>query len=333
MSSALNLKIISTDVVCSVGYSSEAAFAAIDANIDHFTETQFMDYSAEPLKGAQLYGVDVWGESRFWHMLHKVLSQCIEQALAYYPSLKSTDIGLLLCFPDDRRYAPADQWIDKQLVDLCREFKLHNRPRRIHAGKAGVSIVLSEIQRFFDTGLEPKCWIAAGAESYFHSHIINHLLSRNRLITSTQADGFIPGEAAAAVALIESAAPDIVSTAFISDDETIETATNPISPALSRVIREAFQLAGIRCEDCLTHISTSSGESWYQREYAMALTRAYTRRVESIDCWYPAMSVGEIGSAFGPLGLAYWKHKSPSGHTLLFSSADDGERSATVLRS
>src|SRR5687767_2391858 len=88
------LYIHSAGMCCAVGHHTRAARCALRAGIDHFRETQFIDESGQPLNGAALYGIDVWGEERQAVMFTAVLSEVLASIA---PELHSQVAVLVLC--------------------------------------------------------------------------------------------------------------------------------------------------------------------------------------------------------------------------------------------
>ena len=51
-------------------------------------------------------------------------------------------------------------------------------------------------------------------------------------------------------------------------------------------------------------LTDNSGEQYYFKEAALALTRTLRQRKEAFDIWHPADCIGETGAAIGAVALA-----------------------------
>ena len=84
-------------------------------------------------------------------------------------------------------------------------------------------------------------------------------------------------------------------------------------------------------------ITDNSGEQYYFKESALALSRNLRQRKTAFDIWHPADCIGEVGAAIGPcvLGIALAaarKGYAPGPGVLCHFANDDGERAALMLR-
>jgi 3-oxoacyl-[acyl-carrier-protein] synthase-1 len=106
---------------------------------------------------------------------------------------------------------------------------------------------------------------------------------------------------------------------------------------LTEAIRAALREAGCDMADVDFRICDISGEQYYFKEAALALSRTLRRRKEHFYIWHPADCIGEVGAAVGPALLAVIltanrKNYVYGRRTLAHMATDRGERSALVLQ-
>lgn len=186
----------------------------------------------------------------------------------------------------------------------------------------------------------PEYVIIAGVDSFLDAASIEHFLAQERIRCSINPDGFIPGEAGAAIALTPRQSNEHaiwiegVGTAHEraspSNDDTPLRATG-----LTDALRNAIQSANWSTDDLLFQASAIGGEQWYFKEAALAMDRAMTRKVAHFPHRVVAQSVGEIGAAFGPLILSWiGTEMAPDDlgtRGLLHLANDNGQRAALAI--
>lgn len=106
---------------------------------------------------------------------------------------------------------------------------------------------------------------------------------------------------------------------------------------LRAAIFAALEEAGLAMHDMDWRMTDVSGEQYYFKEAALAMTRTLKQRVEEMDIEHPAECVGETGAAALPimLGAALAAHRKgyAKGPSVLAHLSDDaGARAAIVLR-
>ncbi len=83
-------------------------------------------------------------------------------------------------------------------------------------------------------------------------------------------------------------------------------------------------------------ITDISGEQYYFKEAALALSRTLRQRKEEFDIWHPAECIGEAGAAAGVAILARRRRRLPQGlcagpSILAHMAQRRGQRAAAVL--
>jgi 3-oxoacyl-[acyl-carrier-protein] synthase-1 len=186
--------------------------------------------------------------------------------------------------------------------------------------------------------------VVAGVDTLLDRPVINALSDARRLLTPTNFNGFLPGEAGSAVLLGGSAdergaALRIAGIGHALEEATI-TATTPLRGAgLVAAIRGALRAAGLVMADVDYRITDLSGEHYKFKEAMFALVRLdHASRSLPLELWHPIEFLGEIGAAILPCLLAWARHAggggyAPGARALLHLGSDDGHRFAIVTES
>lgn len=336
---SLPLRVAGRGICCSVGHNARAATAAIRARLNHFRETEFVDYNGLPLIGSMLYGVEHWGEIRFNAMFEAVLNEC----LAPFGEIASEAIALLLLLPESERPGAPTGWVDFTSTDgrFLPDSGYHPESRALRLGKAGIASVVQQAQGLFTQIKSPPKLVAVVAvDSFFTSTTLTHYLKKERIKTPDNTDGFTPAEAAAAVVLTPdpTQAPALWIDGVASADEPAPIGSDSpcLAKGLSQAMRGAARAAQCELSSLAFHASGISGEGWYFREASLALTRTLEQRVAHFPHELIARSVGETGAATPILTLAWLadamgRPQGPGSGALLHFSNDNPLRSALVV--
>lgn len=330
------LRVASTGVCCSVGNNTASASAAIRGRLNHFRQGGFVDTAGEPINVAMLHDVPTWGQSRLQHMYRSAMTECLAGL-----SLSSDQLPPIILIGAERERGTR---FHRGIVDLL----VSNRPEEDYdprtilgcLGKAGIADALLGASNMFAGEAPPEYVIIVGVDSLLDAASIEHFLGQERIRCSTNPDGFIPGEAAAAVALTPRQSHEHA--LWI---EGIGTAYEPASPfdedtplratGLTNALRNAIRSANWSADDFLFHASAIGGEQWYFKEAALAMDRVMTRKVAHFPHRIVAQSVGEIGAGFGPLILSWiGAEMAPDGlglRGLLHFANDNGRRAALAV--
>jgi len=333
------LRVVSSGVCCSVGNNAPATCAAIRARLNHFRETDFLDDAGEPVNAAELFDVPVWGEQRLQYMYRTAMTECLE-GLEGGPNLETDSLPPIILIGAERdRGERFKRSIDKLLRNNRPSGGYDEDTYQMHLGKAGIVNALRMASIIFSTPKPPEYVIVVGVDSFLDAPTIDRYLRAQRLKCSTNADGFIPGEAGAAIAL--SAKPGKEPSLWIEgvghgQEEASPEGDVPLrAVGLTNALRAAMEDAGAQSSDFLFHASGVSGEQWYFNEAALAMDRVMTHKAEAFPHRLVSQSVGEIGAACGPLALAWIGSEMAVGDLghrgLLHFANDDGARSALAV--
>lgn len=219
------------------------------------------------------------------------------------------------------------------------------------ANSDDMSFFLSGGVAFLDA-LEGACRaIAAGqseagivvcADSYHDPHTLAWLDGKMRLKSQRNRDGFIPGEAAAAVRVESAASAQANGSAILARIESMGRSVEPrsiksgepstavgLTQAISQVVgAEAGEVAWVACD--------LNGESYRAQEWGNAQVRhtGVFRNLQHL--WHPADCTGDVGAASAGLLTviavrAMQRGYAPADRCLIWTAADDGQRSSVLI--
>lgn len=331
------ISIISAGLCCSVGSNIEAADCALRAGMNHFQESDFIALNGQPVRVARLPDVDHWGTERLGRWGAAAIQECLANARVPLDILK---IPLLLITAERDRPTASDDYYQAIYTSLLNEFdsKFDERTRLVAAGRAGIGAALTCAQQWLNDNATEYV-LVAGVDSFLDAQTIEYFLKTNRLLTYGNSDGFIPGEAAAAILLSKKKNTGSVTICGIGEameDGRPDGSTPSLSLGHTNAIRAAIAQSGLPMTSFSYRFSDQSGEAFFAREAANALTRVGLEGLPKLATITLADCVGDVGAATGPMALAWASKLLPRndtlGHTALAHFAnDDGLRSALVL--
>ena len=329
------LSILASGMVTGVGLNAASSCAAIRCAIDNFSETRFMDKGGEWIIGSQVPLDQPWrGLPKLLHMVVPAIRECLAQAEYATPDR----IPLLLCVAEKERPGRLEGLDDELFAEIQSELgvRFHPRSQIIPRGRVSGGVAMLEASKLIHGERVPYC-IIAGADSYLIAATLAAYESKARLLTSENSNGFIPGEAGAAV-LIGSQPSALMCLGIGSGVEkaTVESEEPLRADGMVQAFKSALSDAGKTMADVDYRITDSNGEQYWFKEAALALTRTLRVRKVEFDIWHPADCIGEVGAAIGPcafaVGLAATrKNYAPGLNPLCHFSGEDGERIAMVL--
>jgi 3-oxoacyl-[acyl-carrier-protein] synthase-1 len=339
------ISIAATGMVTGVGLNAPASCAAIRAGIQNATETHFMFGSEGPLMGVQVPLQRLWrGRAKLLRMLIPAITECLDQA----PQASQGPLPLMLCVAEKERAGRLEGLDDELFHELTRQlaFDLSQQDSRVvPLGRPGVTAALREARELlYDRGFP---WVlVAGADSLLVAETLETLESEGRLLTSDNSNGFIPGEAAAAVLLARAdsapASALCVGIGLAMEAATISTDKPLRADGLVGAVRNSLHEAQCAFSQLDFRIADVSGEHYYFKEAALLQSRLMRDphvhgKSGEFPLWHPADCIGEVGAAFGPVALgvaaaAFSKRYSPGSLLLVHMSADSGSRGALVIQ-
>jgi 3-oxoacyl-[acyl-carrier-protein] synthase-1 len=335
------LSVLASGMVTAVGLNAPSTCAAIRCAIDNFSETRFMDKGGEWIIGSQVPLEQPWrGLPKLVHMAVPAIREC----LAYVGDVRPEMIPLLLCVAEKERPG-RPQGLDDQLfrdIEAGLGVRFHKFSGVIARGRVAGALAMAEARRLIYEERLPFCLIA-GADSFLVAATLTAYEKSDRLLTSQNSNGFIPGEAGTAVLVgppRRRADKEVlcVGIGIGQEKATIESEEPLRGDGLTAAFKAAFAEAGCTIDDVDFRIADVNGEQYWFKEAALALTRTIRIIKHGFDIWHPADCIGEVGAAAGPcvLGVALAavrKNYAVGRGPLCHFASDDGERIALVLSS
>lgn len=321
------MSVVSAGAVTSVGMSLAATDAAIRAGLDNFQETAFVNLN-EPVIGAaiqftkhpNLPDPTMRGHERLASFLYLAIEECFLNAGVPVPCPYL--IPILLVLGEAERYGRTDD-----LVACCQNayaslLSGSNKTPfyRAEIGCVGTIDALLAANKLISN--ETPLVLLVSVDSWLNVPDIHFALSRNRLLSHQNSNGFIPSEGAAAVLLGN---PQLFSQqnshlakhniplhiqglGRAEEKNDLSSGQACYGKGLAQAIRSALQQANFDLSDILTEFTDLTSEPYFFEEAAYAKARLLrTSRPTTFQRIHPASSTGNLGAAFGPLilGLAW----------------------------
>lgn len=335
------LRIAAAGLCCALGYSLDTASVALQARMDHFQSSHFKTPRGEPLLVAKLPETRRWGGKRLGLWLQAALQDCLSRA----PDCDTTRIAVLWMAPRRPEIQQASIDWSGVYLDACEalDLRFHADSCVLTGGRAALSLALERAELLLRReGIDGV--LLVGVDSLLDAATISRLLSEERLLTPKNADGFIPGEAAAAVLL---QAGDAVANGQRCVHITghgrgvepgrVDGSVPSRAQGLTQAVRAAMASAALSYEHLDFRCADQNGEAFYAKEASHAFGRIAPVGGDALQLLTVADGVGEVGAALGPVMLAHlsrlMRHPfGPGACGILHLADDDGTRAAAVVQ-
>lgn len=331
------LAIVATGLVTSVGLSTAAACAAMRAGVSNASETHFVDSWGEWIVGHSVSLSEPW-QNRI--KLGKMAAMAIDECLAEVPRQKWSSIPLLLCVAEQERPGRREGLDDQLFQEVAEELEtgFASESAILPWGRVSIGIALAHARRLIHEADTSSVLIAA-TDSLLSWPTLEAYEKADRLLTGDNSDGFMPGEAAGALLVARpSGKRELLCTGigFGQEKARIDLDRPLRADGLTQAIKNALADAGRQIHQMDFRVSDLSGEQYYFKEAALALSRTLRQRKEEFDLWHPAEGIGESGAAIGPIIVSVAQVACRKGYAcgpniLVHTAGDDGRRTATVL--
>ena len=335
-----SLHIQAAGMVTCVGLDAASACAAMRGRLDGFTETRFMGPDGEWLVGAPVPLPRNWiGLKRMAHLAAGALADLRRQ---HHSALDGAPI--LLCLAEEDRPGrpiPDPAALARLLAEIL-NLPAPPRLQIIAHGRPSGFVALDRARRLIAAGEDPV--VILGIDSYLTAQTIAHYLGQNRLLHPANANGFIPGEAAAAVLCSATKGPLRIAGLGLAREPARIYNTDgkdgqPLptrAEGMTRAHEIALGQAGCRYSDLVLKMGDLIGEAYWFKQMAVAMQRLQRELSDVQPIWSIAASLGNVGAAAAPILLAWAMTAAargyvPPGPISLEASGDDGACGAVVV--
>lgn len=331
------LQILSCGVCCSVGYSTEAALAALRVGMDHFQESPYRDRNGEPINVARLPLEDVWGPRRTALLARNAMAGC--RTRLGRPLQHQT--MLLLLVAERGRPHTEDEHYQAAYAECTGSLQgFHPESRIVTLGRGGLAPALNFAHRQLLSRKTPEVMLVA-VDTLLNAAHIEVFLAQERLLTSEVSSGFIPGEGAGAVllTLADEQKPGLrlLGLGYGTEAARLDGEIPNRAQGMSQAMRQALESARIAPARLDFRMSDENGEPFFSREAATALTRVMGADSVRLPLITVADSIGHTGTAASTIMLALAaeimaRGDGPGITGLLHTANATGERSAVVMQ-
>jgi len=321
-------------MVSAAGYDAAASCAAVRAVIANITETGFL-VDGQPLYAAQ---IALPNDLRGHRKIHTLLGCAAAEALGEAGPAASPLIMIVAVAEPERPGAllPSDAVLLQGLAtDLA--VQLDHRSRVLRLGRWAGAAALDAARQELAGGGDRVLVVAY--DSLLTGPTVSHLADQRRLLSERQPDGYIPGEAAAAIVISAVPAPGCVRVAGlgIGTEPVLRGSERRLrADGLCAAIRAAVAESGQSLAQVGWRIAGVRGDQYDFTEDASAIGRTLRQVRPRFDIWTSLDRLGEIGAAVLPALItiavhAFRRQYAPGPSVLVHLGGDGGERMALIL--
>ena len=282
-----SLDIVSVGMVTAVGLDAPSSCAAMRARLDGFQETRFVGGSSDWVVGAPVCLPRPWiGEER----LARMAAAAISEALEPLPKARN-QTPIILCLAEQERHGQpySDGRVLLRDIAAIAEIETGSGSRVVTHGRPSGHVALGYARKLLTSG-EASHVMIAGVDTYLTSAALSYYTQNDRILAPDNPNGFIPGEAAAAVlcgrpqkgfGLYGLGLAREKASIYNSDD----------LPMRGDGMTEAYQLAlaecGIRMNRLGYRIADLIGEAYWFKQSALSSLRLLRNHHDFQDLWSP----------------------------------------------
>jgi len=273
--------------------------------------------------------------------LAKMAAMATDEALLGVSREEWARIPLLLCIAEIERPGRPEE-LEELFAQLQTELGARFAPQSsvIAHGRVSVAVALARARALIEEDRAQRIVVVA-TDSLISWATLAQYARDDRLLSNRNSNGFMPGEGAGALLVGESngASGELVCTGIGFAQETAHVSSDePLrADGLTRAINAALMEAGRQMHDMDFRITDLSGEQYYFKEAALALSRVLRKHKEEFELWHPAECTGEQGAAVGATMIALVRSACQKsfarGPNILAHMANDaGQRAALSLQ-
>jgi 3-oxoacyl-[acyl-carrier-protein] synthase I len=335
------------DLVSAVGGDAVQTCASLRARVSRVAE--FPHYyptgsdpgwnDDEPLLAATV--TDLAPALSLRERMVELASRVLRQLPARF-ALKRSQLArtaLLLALPWADAAVKEAEVIDQLVPDLLRACALpaFGAGRVLPGGHTAVFELVAEAERILGEG-EADLVILLAVDSYFSPRRLELLDQAWRLRSNRNVDGFIPGEAAAALLIEPMARGKERASSVRAILHPVECASEPNiitsdMQSTGRGLASAIEKALGTAVGCPWVVCDMNGESYRAYEWGLATALLPEQLGHIARLSHPAESIGDVGAVSGAVSIAlaasgFARGYAPGLQALLWASSDDKTRAA-----
>lgn len=338
------LLIVGWGAVTPVGLVGITTCAAIRAGICRFKELSITGDPLETIVGAQVpasWRLRLTDADWLLNLAVKAIEECLADE---QPATART--AVFLCPPEPTRahpgmaaLAPAEL-LDALMRRLGVRISAHSAV--LTGGPASTVAGLRRARALLEHD-EITHAVVGGMDSLVNPRDVRRLQAEHRLAEEGNPQGLVPSEGAAFL-LVSTARQRrrfrplgfVLGTGMGQEPNTVRGDDFSIGEGIRSALREAVAEAGVAEAELGFVCSTFNGERYSAWESAIARAAFYRSRREALPVLYPAMAVGDMGTASGGLALLYGsmaiaRDYAPGRLGMCEVSSDGGLRGACVI--
>ncbi|HUB15131.1 MAG TPA: hypothetical protein VMB34_24495 [Acetobacteraceae bacterium] len=332
------LAIHGAGLFCGVGATAAASCAAIRCGMNNFQEIAFTNSEGEAIIGSPVdLDEPAYGVTRLAKLAARPIAECFAAAAGEEPSR----IPVILCLAEPDRPGLPEHLPQVLPREIERELgmPLHPMSSVLQQGHVGAAVALLQARRLLQEAHCPRV-IIAGSDSFIVDDTLAAYDKDRRLLTRSNSNGFIPGEAGSAVLVggwgsERASALALRGLGFAREPASFGSGKPLRAEGLVQAIGGALGESGIALKDCDYRIADANGEQYRFKEASLAITRLLRERKGRFGLWHPGDCIGEVGAATLPAMLAMLhagavKSYLPGPVFLGHIGNDDGKRAAFV---
>jgi 3-oxoacyl-[acyl-carrier-protein] synthase I len=350
MSDAPKLYIAGMGMITPVGANTAMTAAAVRAGVSAYQiSNNYYGQNDEPITMASVPNIifdeidaEITGGNRHNDRHDRVIKMAIlaiREACA--KCTVQHPIPLLLALPEGQADTEGLSPYAKNLEDNCKPWVSLDQYRAIHSGRAAGKEAIDFAFQYLVNSANDYILIG-GSDSYTDYSRLGPLSKKDRLLTSSNMDGFAPGEGAAFLLLTPNTKLAMVRNGHMIaiNAPGIATETGHLEsdePYRGDGLDQAFKKALVNHAEANIHsiFSSMNGENFWAKEYGVAYLRNKSAFAEAVKTEHPADCYGDLGAATSPALIALACEslfQNPDAKThLVYSSSDTSLRGAVVV--
>lgn len=339
--------VVGVGMVTAVGLTAAETAASVRSATARFVETSLMDRRFEPFTLAEVPEaglpdvVDSLAnagltarETRMLRLGTVALKECLKSLPP-----RAAVPGLALSLPETSTTRPLEGRLFLERLAQQTGARVDvKRSDASHRGRAGGLAAIGQAAEAIRAG-QARFMLAGGIDTYRDLYVLDRLDVEQRVKSSTNLDGFVPGEGAAVILLGRAdggAAPiAVVSQVVIAmENGHLYSQEAYRGEGLAMAIQALVQ-SGAAAGPIQEVYSSMNGENHWAKEWGVAFIRNSKAFLSDHGMHHPADCFGDTGAACGALmvglaslGINQGYRRSPA---LVYGSSDRGQRAAVLV--